>query len=1702
MLRKYATATIISAEIATTNALGLVKASHRAVFNYEPRPGFLYVRSRMISSRCNDNWDEFPAEEICQGWPTFIGKPVFVNHHNEDHRRMRGVIIDAALHEDTLPSGEPDTWVEGLHEVDAIRFPKLAQAIISGRVNRTSMGTDVAHSECSACGNRATTPAEYCQHIPRMKGKILYRHTASGQREGHLIREKCYGLRFFENSFLVEDPADPTAIITGIDSRQVSPNLSSGHTAYMVRGDVEYVSDHGVRKKATLGQRPDLSNHVIGERSVSVAGSSGAPSFGDHVSRVAGIGTQDPVQRLVAGSNVAGMQNDLSDWDRTDQVDVSPAMGSYTPPLSIRQAEASVTALEGATGPWPAGRGASSAVNLGEVPLHLRHRTDEASISYHGAQRTPADHGVMVSEADRQLGLFPQPKRTPRKKPSKTTTWSSDQPLSYEEIGNRHPSLYGEPEIHGEEAEGSDGWGIGEAANHLAFDRADDPDAEGTSADMLRFHRETVDPKHIDYVRHSTHGPDQRVQNAYEGYKNDPSQVPPLVLVHRHGIYQVADGHHRAEGAAQAGAKVRAYVAYSPHPDEPFSNGDKAPFHGARKTPGLGLHEGMRKRAENTVTCDQGHEHDAPYGAAGMLIRHQGDDGKTRYLLQKRAPWVDHPDTWAFPGGGLHENEGPAQGAVRETQEEMGLLPDGIKPDRLHTDDHGNWAFHTLIADTPHRFEPSGNDGESAGHGWFTEDEMNDLPLHPGFQKSLKVVTSIQVTAAPQYPDPADHPFFKANPAKPEHIVKSFMQANEGQRAQGMRWYSDAHLLAGAIAKGDHAKGAGVLAAYSPKAAWPDNIFNAARSLHEGRALGKGEGASIMGQHQRTAQKIMDGEHHSKVMKSPKIGDFAHLIEHGDDSPDEKEQGKSRVVIDRHALSVAIGRRVTQSDLDDAPLHSRHYYEHVADQYRTAARQISDKLGTPVAPHQVQAVTWGVQQRANEKADAEAAEAHARGRATRTNNSWKRWEEHGKENFPELHSDVPPNLHRRREGANKVHRVQVDEVDSGRRLVNFSEHPEGGNLIREEGKWAAENDYGEPVGENHRDHKRKLRDLADHLGLTGDLDVAYENENTGRKNNFSVPSRTRKTSAKLGFGETKAPQEVDTLRTQSCPVCGEQDSFDGDRCQVCNFMQPPAMFQDPDTSIAQQMDLQKVPFDQGMVGPNGEPVVGPPGDPTALEPQPMGDVPGQPGDQIGDLFCPACGFSADTQEPMTDNDPAMPAQQEGLVEGDVCPNCGEATLLSANDVGEMGGEVPQEIAGDANADGVPDEQEPGVEEGLEQQAEEGALPGEEGPATPDQNDEEAELQDEEADLDKDADDLQTGEQDVDSDQDADDEEPPNALPDAVKRKKAAAKGWKYLPETPMRENMTKPNEAAALDPRIAALQQIVDRQDRLIRVQGEQLKVAGQQLHYLSTVAGVGKEFDAMKREGAKKIADIMNPAQPVPDPADQGPSESTDQAATPETFDDPRRPGLTPGSTNGVPAQMTDSPLTPGVTVPTQPFNDLVDVTAPVNGTETQVPLDQTKIETDVRVGDPMANADNPQGYGFPLTGPFAQDGAASVGTTTSPGAPVGGAAERTMASIRLARLRKDAGLIEGGDDLTEAAKIEATAGLSLGAINVEIATLEGVRKVANRKEAGRRPQGGPLPRQAAGERQAPSLAGAPNNRFVVSASLGDDDASDLFLD
>lgn len=198
---------------------GLIRNAARHAFEYQPRKGMIYVRSRMISSRVNDNWDGFPADEIEKGWRTFIGKPVFVNHHNENHLRARGVIIDAALHRHKNSDGSPDTWVEGLQEIDGQTFQALARQILLGNIERTSMGVDVEHSICSACGNKATDTFSYCQHIPGQKGRKFF---ASGKK-GRFIYESCFGLKFFENSLLVEDPADPTAVFT--DKPVTGPGL-------------------------------------------------------------------------------------------------------------------------------------------------------------------------------------------------------------------------------------------------------------------------------------------------------------------------------------------------------------------------------------------------------------------------------------------------------------------------------------------------------------------------------------------------------------------------------------------------------------------------------------------------------------------------------------------------------------------------------------------------------------------------------------------------------------------------------------------------------------------------------------------------------------------------------------------------------------------------------------------------------------------------------------------------------------------------------------------------------------------------------------------------------------------------------------------------------------------------------------------------------------------------------------------------------------------------------------------------------------------------------------------------------------------------------------------------------------------------------------------------------------------------------------
>jgi hypothetical protein len=1046
MLRKFASFEVLEATLAPVNdPLGLQRYAHRHNFTYEPRPGYLYVRSRAISSRCNDNYDEFPASEIKEAYRSFVGKPVFVNHNNDNHRRARGVIIDAALHEDKNPDGTPDTWAEVLMEVDAVRFPRLAKAILAGHIDRTSMGTDVAFSVCSVCNNKATTPLEYCAHIPKMKGQRIYRTTASGRREGILVREICHGLKFFENSLLVEEPADPTAFFLGVD-------------------------DHS------------------------------------------GL-----------ASTASKTASESHEWQ--DDFD-----GRYCPKCD-----------------------------------------------------------ALMSQGDDARANMPCP---------------------------------GKPD-----------------------------------------HDEMKPPKFK---------PGDRVID------------------------------HHGEGA----------TIHSVHPS------------------------------------------DTPGKSHRVMVR------------------------WDDP--------------------EANLTWDGKEPPKGEVGDKR--AFYE------HVFEP-----------------------HPDAQGSFE-----------------DH----VNSAIPhDHLDRQMLE----QQGRGPSRLSSLASLNPYVAHGDHTD----------------------------------------------LQSDDEGPHsHSKIKLSPETVEVMQSASDAGRMHGEMHDHNER-------------RTVNLSDPDDLMAHMLHH-----------------------------------------------------GYETTDGHLWRNSED---EDHPAL-----------------------DEAD----------------------------DLDRPL---HHHEIRRLHDWEHGHGITND----HPDYNGGEPGHFMDDSHFH-TASKLAYGETMAPADVDTLRDEECPVCGEADAYDGNECQVCGFVAPPKMFQDPDLDTAKSMDLRKDiaegqetdPNEDGM--PDVIPGSGQPGtdeipmnanevaDPDDAGQEQVDKItdeqqPLQPGDiaddgqvvddqqtdddgNMPDLMCPNCGFETQASPPQSTPTDADAPVADGAVEGDVCPNCAEGLLTTAQDAAQ---------------------QEP-----------------------------------------------QQGE----------------AVP--VGRAASAVKGWNDS-RVNRREGSTQKEQS--MRPALAA----VAAQQRTIDAQAARIATLEAQVEFIARLAGVTQHVAALKVE-----ADINNPAQPIPDPPSEAAFETTEQAATPSAMDSPLNPGMTPGSVNNLAADTTTTPLVPGEALPTAPFNVLENVQAPVAGTETQRPLDETKIETDVRVGDPM----NPQ-VAFPWT-------LSSLSGEER--------AERTMASLRLARLRRQAGL-SNEDELGLAEKIASDETMIPAVIENEIATLSVVTKNAAQQQA--RPAGRPgglVPRAASQgvQRTVPSLsAEAGLAAQAGGGSVADDTTdSDLF--
>lgn len=201
------------------------------------------------------------------------------------------------------------------------------------------------------------------------------------------------------------------------------------------------------------------------------------------------------------------------------------------------------------------------------------------------------------------------------------------------------------------------------------------------------------------------------------------ADVNPAVLVQVPGQdkLKVIDGHHRAMADNRLGRPVRAYVGLADS-----DRADAAWFQAHLYQRHSGGDPMNKAAAED------------PSRVAFLLLRAPNENGRPRFLLQKRDDGAPHGGTWGLPGGKTHVNESPWAAAVREAGEELGDLP-AVKPAAVWSRAEEDHVVFTYLVDLPRMFNPSADGatgGETAGWGWFKRKDVAELPLHPAMRET------------------------------------------------------------------------------------------------------------------------------------------------------------------------------------------------------------------------------------------------------------------------------------------------------------------------------------------------------------------------------------------------------------------------------------------------------------------------------------------------------------------------------------------------------------------------------------------------------------------------------------------------------------------------------------------------------------------------------------------------------------------------------------------------------------------------------------------------------------------------------------------------------------------------------------------------------------------------------------------------------
>jgi hypothetical protein len=180
-----------------------------------------------------------------------------------------------------------------------------------------------------------------------------------------------------------------------------------------------------------------------------------------------------------------------------------------------------------------------------------------------------------------------------------------------------------------------------------------------------------------------------------------------------------------------------------------------------------------------------------------------------------------------------------------------------------------------------------------------------------------------------------------------QNIVNTYQRATPELIRGGNEWYDRANEVANSIGGGDVRRGAGILAALSPRTDWKRNIDLAHQLIKTGNA-------ATMGANVLKARRIHEGEDPLEVLGGHKVTNFFHNI-HNPNDP-------QHVTIDTHAVNLAVGNpfvgqggKQTGEKPTDAEkvFGAAGRYNHFVHAYKRAAGELEVGI-----PNKVQAVTW------------------------------------------------------------------------------------------------------------------------------------------------------------------------------------------------------------------------------------------------------------------------------------------------------------------------------------------------------------------------------------------------------------------------------------------------------------------------------------------------------------------------------------------------------------------------------------------------------------------------------------------------------------------------------------------------------------------------------------------------------------------------